>query len=482
MDALQPRKPPIHPRVEMRSFFWKRIILPASSSSRSSNDQAANKPDETIWSQIHEVPFDLDEFESLFARKPPSKNKQAVIPGNGSEKTMPLQGNRDQRSRALDQSSVLLEHSGLLNASSSGTGSRRTAADEPALLDPKRAHLIGLLTASLPPIERVKEALLRMDEQALSRRDCDALMKIIPTDEEASRLLQVHPGRALNKTEQYLRELARLRSAPIRLRALIYRQSFEERAEQILAPLETIQTACRSIRSSDALRTILAVMLSLGNYMNGGTSRGQADGFELISALDKLGDTKALDGQMTLLTYVACICGRFFAEERPPNDSRGEQRRAGQRTNTDGECKALSSLEKLQRSCRAAARESLKDVQTEVAGMRTELEALLDSIHLAVNDTKQCPRGSSDAHENSQLAHCMEAFAREAREALHDIQETVRLAVQEYQRTLRFLGYSSAEAQSIQPEEFFGPLSRFLERFRNCLGGRLTRKEAVTGR
>jgi hypothetical protein len=465
----QPRKPSVQPRVEMRSFFWKRLLLPVNTAQNFSRIGSDGQKNDTIWSHIREIPFNQDEFESLFARKPPSASQAVTAPSAASRKTGSGRDRRDPHLNGIDHSLSALNHSTAMNTSSTNTAPWRAASDEPALIDPKRAHLIGLLAASLPPIGRVKDALMRMDEQALSRKDCDALMKIMPTEEEAVRLLNTHPNRNLNKTESYLRELARLKSAPIRLRALIYRQSFEERAEQILAPLETIQSACRSIRTSETFRTILAVILSLGNYMNGGTNRGQADGFELLSALDKLGDTKALDGQMTLLTYVSCVCSRVFVAKETGEAPKKDQTRLNRSLSRSSKCEALASLEKLLRACRAAAKESLKDVQAEMAGMRTELETVLSSIHQAVDNSKASVSKRSAECENSELALGMEEFAKEAREALRDIQDTVQFAVQEYQRTLQFFAYNEAEARSIQPEEFFGSISRFLDRFRACL-------------
>lgn len=465
----QPKKPSVQPRVEMRSFFWKRLLLPAESAPSPSADHAESQKNDTVWSHIQEIPFDRDEFESLFARKAPSSRQTTAAAGNAPGKSESRRGHHDLQPNGFERSSLALDHSSSMNMSCSSAGPWRSLNDEPALIDPKRAHLIGLLAASLPPIDRVKDALFRMDEQALSRKDCDALMKIMPTEEEAARLLNTHPNRVLNKTELYLRELARLKSAPIRLRALVYRQSFEERAEQILAPLETIQAACRLVRTTDNFRTVLAVILSLGNYMNGGTNRGQADGFELISALDKLGDTKALDGQMTLLTYVSCVCSRIFVAKKTREGRIEDQTPTERLTSRDSECNALVSLEKLLRACRAAAKESLKDVQAEMAEMRAELEALLASIRQAVDDSKPSISKGSAERENNELALGMEEFAKEAREALQDIQETVQFAVQEYHRTLRFFAYSEVEARSLQPEEFFGSISRFLERFRACL-------------
>lgn len=48
---------------------------------------------------------------------------------------------------------------------------------------------------------------------------------------------------------------------------------------------------------------MLSLVLAFGNYMNGSTARGQADGFYL-AVLTKLRDVKTQDNTSTLLSYM----------------------------------------------------------------------------------------------------------------------------------------------------------------------------------
>mmetsp|Transcript_24636 Transcript_24636/g.34790 ORF Transcript_24636/g.34790 Transcript_24636/m.34790 type:complete len:99 (+) Transcript_24636:1-297(+) len=48
----------------------------------------------------------------------------------------------------------------------------------------------------------------------------------------------------------------------------------------------------------------MSIILCLGNYMNGGTRNGQADGFEL-DILRKLENTKNTTKKVSLLQYIA---------------------------------------------------------------------------------------------------------------------------------------------------------------------------------
>ncbi len=52
---------------------------------------------------------------------------------------------------------------------------------------------------------------------------------------------------------------------------------------------------------------VFSIILSCGNYMNGGNrQRGQADGFA-IDILPKIKDVKSRDNSMTLLQYVVRV-------------------------------------------------------------------------------------------------------------------------------------------------------------------------------
>ena len=70
-----------------------------------------------------------------------------------------------------------------------------------------------------------------------------------------------------------------------------------------------------------ALKTLLGLILAVGNYMNGGTPRGQAHGFrlEMANKLDTIKPvvlTSSTGGQKgTLLHYIARV-----AQKRAPNE------------------------------------------------------------------------------------------------------------------------------------------------------------------
>lgn len=59
----------------------------------------------------------------------------------------------------------------------------------------------------------------------------------------------------------------------------------------------------QELRACSNLKFVLSVVLFVGNYMNGGTNRGQADGFDL-DALGRLDTSKSSMGGITLLQFI----------------------------------------------------------------------------------------------------------------------------------------------------------------------------------
>jgi len=77
----------------------------------------------------------------------------------------------------------------------------------------------------------------------------------------------------------------------------------EELKREVEIPLRNLREAIKEVRSSETLKRVLSIVLSIGNYLNGGTNRGQADGFSL-EALCKLSMIKDVNNQTTLSNYV----------------------------------------------------------------------------------------------------------------------------------------------------------------------------------
>jgi len=134
----------------------------------------------------------------------------------------------------------------------------------------------------------------------------------------------------LGAAEKYfiaIRDVPRLAR---RIKAMIFKRRFEIEYSDVKNDVTVIKTTIKEVRGSGRFRKLLEVneimclyksltqtynqlVLQLGNYLNGGTFRGQAYGFTL-ETLNKLRDTKANEqseaakkGAISLLHYLVMV-------------------------------------------------------------------------------------------------------------------------------------------------------------------------------
>ena len=81
------------------------------------------------------------------------------------------------------------------------------------------------------------------------------------------------------------------------------------------------------LMTGERIKSILGLVLAIGNYMNGGTARGQADGFGL-EILAKLKDVKSKDNAQNLLHYVVAQYVRKYDADVISGGGSGAQQQA----------------------------------------------------------------------------------------------------------------------------------------------------------
>lgn len=96
-----------------------------------------------------------------------------------------------------------------------------------------------------------------------------------------------------------------------RMRALIVVTTYQRDYNDLVTKLRAVDNACTSIRESSHFKSILEIILAVGNYMND-TSK-QASGFRL-GTLQRLAFTKDEKNTMTFLHYVEKIVRTSFPE------------------------------------------------------------------------------------------------------------------------------------------------------------------------
>lgn len=130
-------------------------------------------------------------------------------------------------------------------------------------------------------------------------------MEMRATEEELMQIREAaQMGGILDSPEEFLLKVANCSYSAERISCIVFQADFDEKCSAIVRKLETMTQLCSLMLESRPLRDLLSIVLTLGNYMNGGNQqRGQADGFGL-EILGKLKDVKSSDSRTTLLHYV----------------------------------------------------------------------------------------------------------------------------------------------------------------------------------
>ena len=181
------------------------------------------------------------------------------------------------------------------------------------ILDEKRAHNLNIIINSLHlDIGEIESAVYNMDTTNIS---IDVLVKIkdeMATSDELkkikSHLEKKNQEVPLGKPEQFLYELSQINGFLDRVACIMFEIHFMETISVIETKLNNFRFCCDNLINSDTIPQVFSIILTLGNYMNGGNrERGQADGFGL-EILPKIKDVKGSEARTpTLLHYIVQV-------------------------------------------------------------------------------------------------------------------------------------------------------------------------------
>ncbi|XP_030854686.1 uncharacterized protein LOC115929551 isoform X1 [Strongylocentrotus purpuratus] len=259
-----PTRPIIEPSVPMKPLYWNRIQLHKLASQR------GNNLEEAVWMDMKEPDVTSEELELLFSKKLMKKKK-------------PLSDNY----------------------------SKPKVKQVAKLLDSKRSQAVGIFMSSLHvEMSDIRHAVLNVDMSIIDLENLQSLYEMRPQADEI-KIIKEHTkkesAKPLDKPEQFLLELSEIPDFANRVFCITFQSTFEENLVAVKSRLTIIWDICEHLRNGSSVKQFLALVLAVGNYMNGGNrTRGQADGFGL-EILPKLKDVKSANNDANLLEYiVAC--------------------------------------------------------------------------------------------------------------------------------------------------------------------------------
>lgn len=264
------RKKQVIPPKPMKPLYWTRIVAPKTDVP----DEIVEKENKSeLWQEIEERELhNIYEFAELFSR-------QAVVRKPKSEVI-----------KVVKKSTV-------------------------KVLDVKRSQSIGIFVRSLHiDFTEIEHAIYHCDTSVINLETLHTIMDIKPTPEEITLIKDAaNSDQPLDVPEQFLLNLSNIKDFSERIKCIVFLTDFDETIESISNKLENVKHLCDFLMENENLKKLFAIILTLGNYMNGGNrTRGQADGFGL-EILGKLKDVKSKDSKITLLHF---IIQTHIAEER----------------------------------------------------------------------------------------------------------------------------------------------------------------------
>ncbi|CAK9000889.1 unnamed protein product [Durusdinium trenchii] len=235
----EPRKPDIKPGVQVKRLFWNSFRV----------DSGRN----TVWNEIdlEGAPIDLkqlQQLEELFCDEP------------GKRFASPSPEDRDRVKKIQ-------------------------------VLDTQRRRQVCVMLARLPNSLEVARALQSMDFTALDSEQVELLLINLPSDEEIKLLQRAKSEHTIDElhvwdqAEEFLLTFIEVPQFELRLRAWHFQNAFEERFQTLASALRCVSEGCQCVLTSTCIRHLLGIVLHVGNYLNGGTPRGRADGFALDTLL-----------------------------------------------------------------------------------------------------------------------------------------------------------------------------------------------------
>ena len=120
----------------------------------------------------------------------------------------------------------------------------------------------------------------------MNREGVEKLLTMLPSEEESTRIQEAQeaqPDIPLGTAEQFLQTLSSVSCLEARLRLWSFKMEFEVIEKEVCEPLMDLKIGMTSLRNNGTFKTILNVLLTFGNFLNGSACKGfQLDYLEKV--------------------------------------------------------------------------------------------------------------------------------------------------------------------------------------------------------
>eukprot|EP01084_Bolivina_argentea_P034137 63181_1 len=179
------------------------------------------------------------------------------------------------------------------------------------ILDSRRAYNVEIFLGKLKmDVWKIRHAIEFLNESELCFETIQNLIHFVPTPAEAELFNGYENTENLGVAENFFQIIRDVDNNLLeRMSLWVFSIEFDELLEEENMRLKYLKESYNAIKSSESLKLMFTIILSIGNYINGGTKNGEAYGFKL-SSLSHLMRSKTVDNKQTMMEYIYCFVAR----------------------------------------------------------------------------------------------------------------------------------------------------------------------------
>lgn len=340
------------------------------------------------------------------------------------------------------------------------------------ILDTRKSQNIAIILKSLY-ISRKEIIDALMEGHGLNAETLEKLSRIAPTEEEQSQILEFDgdPTRLADAESFLFHILKVVPTAFTRVNAMLFRSNYASEIKQLKESVQTLESACKELRTRGLFMKLLEAILKAGNRMNAGTSRGNAQAFNLNS-LRKLSDVRSTDGKTTLLHFVVEEVVRSEGKRCVLNRNRSLSRSSSKQSSS-GSFSSTSSDHKMTTFRDEREKEYVMLGLPVVGGLSSEFSNVKKAAAIDYdNFSVTCSVVSKKAEEIRRLivshsvkggfAREMDSFLEAAEEELKVLENEQKRVMEHVKKTTEYYQAGASKDKGAHPFQLFFIVKDFL--------------------
>ncbi|VDN58958.1 unnamed protein product [Dracunculus medinensis] len=217
------------------------------------------------------------------------------------------------------------------------------------VLSLKRSQAINIGLTKLPPITVIPTAIMKFDSLVLNKEGIEKILTtMMPSAAEIEAIemkVAENPDMILGQAEQFLLKLSQIPCLLERLKLWAFTLDYKNCEKDIAEPLMDLQLAMKEIEESKTFRTAMAMLLIIGNTLNGTNIRG----FQL-DYISKASEVKDPVYKHTLTYHLA----EYMIEHCPDGTDLYSEFGAVARSARVDYDELIANLEKMEQDCKAS--------------------------------------------------------------------------------------------------------------------------------